>query len=81
MFEREYFKENPLPLFKFIWGIIKMNPRPTNAHYFMKLLGRKNIISKIFTQNIDGLEKIARIKSKLVVNAHGTLRDFICKKC
>ena len=32
------------------------------GHYFIKLLEEKGKLSKYFTQNIDGLERIAGIK-------------------
>ncbi len=30
---------------------------PNFAHYFLRLLHEKNILLRVYTQNIDGLEK------------------------
>ena len=57
-----------------------MNYLPNPAHYFLKVLQDKEKLSKYFTQNIDGLERLAGKLSngndftKMVLNVTG-LRD------
>lgn len=46
------------------------NIKPTNGHYFIRLLYEKGILVRNYTQNIDGLEKKAGIPSKKVVQVN-----------
>ncbi|XP_023339957.1 NAD-dependent protein deacetylase sirtuin-3, mitochondrial isoform X2 [Eurytemora carolleeae] len=82
VFELEYFKKNPKPFNswakQFFPGV---NYLPNTGHYFIKLLEEKGKLSKLFTQNIDGLERIAGIKEDKLVEAHGTFNSASCISC
>ena len=58
VFDIEQFEKNPEPFLE-TSKLIMPNPnhQPSVAHKFMKKLCDRNQILKIFTQNIDGLEK------------------------
>jgi len=81
LFERDFFCDNPEPLYKFLKFFWDKNPSPTFAHFFIKQFEKKKILEMIFTQNIDGLEHETGISSKKIIHAHGTLREAKCLKC
>ncbi|KII66353.1 NAD-dependent protein deacetylase sirtuin-2 [Thelohanellus kitauei] len=47
----------------------------------MKLLADKNLLLRVYTQNVDGLETSAGIDPQLIVEVHGTLRRAKCANC
>ena len=51
------------------------------AHYFFKILQDKGKLSKFYTQNIDGLERLSGIEEEKLVEAHGTFSTAACIKC
>ena len=55
--------------------------KPTISHYFMNFLTNKNQVKYIFTQNIDGLEKKAKIPDDKIVYAHGNFYTGNCPQC
>ena len=52
-----------------------------SGHYFLKVLDRKGKLSKYFTQNIDGLERLAGLSESKIVEAHGTFAHAKCIRC
>jgi len=82
IFEIDYFRENPRPFNtwakEFFPGV---NYLPNKAHYFLKVLQDKEKLSKYYTQNIDGLERIAGLKESKVIEAHGTFSKAACIRC
>ena len=44
---------------------------PSPTHFFIKLLENKGILLRHYTQNIDGLERIAGVNPDSLVEAHG----------
>ncbi len=80
IFELDYFVKNPKPFFKLatqLYGTYL----PTRTHYFLKLLQVKGILKRIYTQNIDALERLAGINEELLVECHGTFATSTCIKC
>ena len=55
--------------------------RPTPTHHFIRLLERKGLLLRCFTQNIDGLERVAGISPERIVEAHGSFADAHCVAC
>ena len=45
--------------------------KPTLTHRFISLLDKKGRLLRCFTQNIDGLERLAGLPSERLVAAHG----------
>lgn len=52
--------------------------KPTLSHYFLRLLSDKGLLLKLFTQNIDCLERAAGVPSDKIIEAHGS---FACQRC
>ncbi|XP_053923783.1 NAD-dependent protein deacetylase sirtuin-3, mitochondrial isoform X4 [Cuculus canorus] len=57
------------------------NYRPNYAHYFLRLLHEKGLLLRLYTQNIDGLERVAGIPPDKLVEAHGTFATATCTVC
>uniref|UniRef100_A0A0K0CWV5 Deacetylase sirtuin-type domain-containing protein n=1 Tax=Angiostrongylus cantonensis TaxID=6313 RepID=A0A0K0CWV5_ANGCA len=55
--------------------------KPTLCHYFVRLLDKKGILRRWFTQNIDSLEFLTGISEDKVVTAHGSCRTSTCITC
>ncbi|KAF8456781.1 SIR2 family histone deacetylase [Kalaharituber pfeilii] len=81
VFDISFFRENPLPFFTLAKDLWPAALRPTIAHSFMKLLCDKGLVSRVFTQNIDCLERAAGIPAHLIIEAHGSFASHSCIEC
>uniref|UniRef100_A0A7S4SB83 Deacetylase sirtuin-type domain-containing protein n=2 Tax=Alexandrium monilatum TaxID=311494 RepID=A0A7S4SB83_9DINO len=81
----ELFKENPLPLLEvkrgFIRGLAQRLWRPTAAHFFVRLLHEHGLLTRVLTQNIDGLHQDAGVPEEKVTQIHGSIRTAKCTNC
>lgn len=55
--------------------------KPNKIHYFLRLLQDKQYLQRLYTQNIDGLERLAGINPDKLVEAHGTFSSARCLGC
>ena len=55
--------------------------RPTITHSFINLLHEKGLLLKLFTQNIDCLEREAGVPGDMIVEAHGSFATQRCIEC
>ncbi|XP_032919717.1 NAD-dependent protein deacetylase sirtuin-3, mitochondrial isoform X2 [Catharus ustulatus] len=81
IFELGYFFVNPKPFFTLAKELYPGNYRPNSAHYFLRLLHDKGLLLRLYTQNIDGLERAAGIPPDRLVEAHGTFATATCTVC
>ncbi|XP_074129193.1 NAD-dependent protein deacetylase sirtuin-3, mitochondrial isoform X3 [Sminthopsis crassicaudata] len=81
IFELDYFFHNPKPFFALAKELYPGNYRPNLAHYFLRLLHDKGLLLRLYTQNIDGLERAAGIPAAKLVEAHGTFASATCTIC
>ncbi|XP_028812967.1 NAD-dependent protein deacetylase sirtuin-3, mitochondrial isoform X2 [Denticeps clupeoides] len=79
IFEINFFHHNPKPFFALARELYPGNYQPNITHYFVCLLHIKNQLLRMYTQNIDGLER--SIPSKMLVEAHGTFATATCTVC
>jgi len=81
----ELFRANPLPFLEvkraMIQGLAEDKFRPTCAHALGKVLERRGLLSRVITQNIDGLHSRAGLSEDAVLEAHGTARYAACSGC
>lgn len=83
----DMFQQNAFPYLEvrrpFILGTQKQQWKSTIAHRFFELLHTKTgKLTRLYTQNIDGLDRQCRqIPSDKVVNVHGTLSKAECEGC
>ena len=76
-----FFKQNPEPFCKLAKDLFPGNYKPTKAHYFIRLLAEKGILLRNFTQNIDTLEREAKVPIDKIVEAHGSFCGAHCANC
>lgn len=81
VFDIGYFRGNPLPFYTLAQELYPGNYRPTITHSFINLLHRKGLLLKLFTQNIDCLEREAGVPSDKIVEAHGSFATQRCIEC
>ena len=80
-FYKKTFLEKPQYFYEFtkLFDLSKINS--TISHKFMNFMVSKNVVKYIFTQNIDGLEKKAKIPDEKLIFAHGNFYTGHCAKC
>ncbi|XP_063301437.1 NAD-dependent protein deacetylase sirtuin-3-like isoform X2 [Pelobates fuscus] len=81
IFEIDYFTYNPRPFFALAKELYPGKYKPNIVHYFVKLLYDKGLLLRCYTQNIDGLERLAGIPPTKLVEAHGTFSSASCHLC
>ena len=54
---------------------------PTPSHFFLTLLEKKGILRRVYTQNIDGLERKAGLEPPRLIEGHGTSASCSCTSC
>eukprot|EP00771_Trimastix_marina_P000111 gnl/Trimastix_PCT/1117.p1 GENE.gnl/Trimastix_PCT/1117~~gnl/Trimastix_PCT/1117.p1 ORF type:complete len:358 (-),score=63.84 gnl/Trimastix_PCT/1117:278-1351(-) len=80
LFEHSFFLKNPRPFFEFCRDFYPSlsNAEPGITHWFLRLLYEKGLLMRVYTQNIDGLEKKAGLPQHHVVQWHGTYESARC---
>ncbi|XP_069079308.1 NAD-dependent protein deacetylase sirtuin-3, mitochondrial isoform X1 [Pleurodeles waltl] len=81
IFELNYFLSNPRPFFTLASQLYPGKFRPNYAHYFLRHLHDRGQLLRLYTQNIDGLERVAGIPPSKLVEAHGTFATATCTVC
>ncbi|XP_069480017.1 NAD-dependent protein deacetylase sirtuin-3, mitochondrial isoform X2 [Ambystoma mexicanum] len=81
IFELSYFFHNPRPFFTLARELYPGNFRPNYVHYFLRHLHDRGQLLRLYTQNIDGLERAAGIPPSKLVEAHGTFATATCTAC
>ncbi|XP_053321644.1 NAD-dependent protein deacetylase sirtuin-3-like [Spea bombifrons] len=81
IFDIDYFTHNPQPFFTLAKELYPGKYKPNFVHYFVKLLHAKGLLLRCYTQNIDGLERLAGIPPQKIVEAHGTFSSASCHLC
>ncbi|XP_037338395.2 NAD-dependent protein deacetylase sirtuin-3, mitochondrial isoform X1 [Pungitius pungitius] len=81
IFELSFFRHDPRPFFALAKELYPGNYRPNVTHYFVRLLHEKSQLLRMYTQNIDGLERLAGIPPEMLVEAHGTFATATCTTC
>lgn len=81
VFDMSYFRDQPLPFYTLARELYPANFLPTLTHCFLRLLHDKGLLLKLFTQNIDCLERKAGIPEVNIVEAHGSFATQSCIDC
>nr|XP_046252407.1 NAD-dependent protein deacetylase sirtuin-3, mitochondrial isoform X2 [Scatophagus argus]XP_046252417.1 NAD-dependent protein deacetylase sirtuin-3, mitochondrial isoform X2 [Scatophagus argus] len=81
IFEINFFHQNPRPFFALAKELYPGNYQPNPTHHFVRLLHEKRQLLRMYTQNIDGLERLAGIPPEMLVEAHGTFATATCTVC
>ncbi|SPO25209.1 related to NAD-dependent histone deacetylase [Ustilago trichophora] len=81
IFDIAYFQRHPQPFYTLAKHLYPGNFKPALAHYFLTLLQHKGKLKRIFTQNVDTLERIAGVEGEKIVEAHGSFASSTCIVC
>jgi NAD-dependent deacetylase sirtuin 2 len=81
IFTMSYFREHPQAFFTLAKDLYPGKYKPTKTHHFIKFLADKHALLRCYTQNIDGLEVLAGLDPKLLVQAHGSFDACYCIDC
>ncbi|XP_026167249.1 NAD-dependent protein deacetylase sirtuin-3 [Mastacembelus armatus] len=81
IFNIDYFTNDPQPFFSLAKALYPGSHRPNYIHYFIRMLHHKNLLLRMYTQNIDGLEKVCGIPDDKLVEAHGSFATASCHLC
>ncbi|CAK4033152.1 NAD-dependent deacetylase hst2-1 [Lecanosticta acicola] len=81
VFDISYFREHPEPFYTLAHELYPGKFRPTITHSFIRLLHDKGLLLKLFTQNIDCLEREAGVPGDKIVEAHGSFAKQSCIEC
>ncbi|CDH13942.1 related to NAD-dependent protein deacetylase HST2 [Zygosaccharomyces bailii ISA1307] len=81
VFDIDYFEENPKPFYTLARELYPGNFKPSRFHYLMKVFEEKGRLHRVYTQNIDTLEREATISEKYLVEAHGSFASNECISC
>lgn len=57
VFNIDFFSNDPLPFFSLAKALYPGSHRPNYIHYFIRMLHHQGLLLRMYTQNIDGLEK------------------------
>ncbi|CDK25639.1 unnamed protein product [Kuraishia capsulata CBS 1993] len=81
VFDIEYFRKKPQAFYTLAEELYPGKFSPTKFHYFIRLLQDKQLLKRVYTQNIDTLERIAGVKDEYIVEAHGSFATNHCIDC
>ncbi|CAN6674481.1 NAD-dependent protein deacetylase Hst2p [Trichomonascus vanleenenianus] len=81
VFDISYFKRNPKAFYTLADELYPGKFEPTLFHHFIKKVQDKGLLLRVFTQNIDTLERIAGVEGEYIVEAHGSFATNRCIKC
>ncbi|XP_042352214.1 NAD-dependent protein deacetylase sirtuin-3 [Plectropomus leopardus] len=81
IFNIDYFSNDPQPFFSLAKALYPGSHRPNYIHYFIRMLHHKGLLLRMYTQNIDGLEKLCGIPDEKLVEAHGSFATASCHLC
>ena len=81
VFDISYFRQNPLPFYTLAHELYPGRYRPTITHSFITLLHQKGLLLKLFTQNIDCLEREGGVPGDKIIEAHGSFATQRCIEC
>jgi NAD-dependent SIR2 family protein deacetylase len=80
LFDIEFFKMDPAPFYKYAVSLLPNESiQPSDSHRFIALLEHKQKLLRLYTQNVDGLERKAGITH--LIECHGTMAEFQCMRC
>ena len=80
LFDSDFFDIDPAPFYKFAKALLPNDLiTPSITHKFLAAVETHKKLHRVYTQNIDGLERIAGVKK--VFECHGSFSSFRCTKC
>lgn len=81
VFDIDYFREKPEAFYVLAKGLYPGNFNPTSFHRFISWVSELGVLRRVYTQNIDTLERIAGVHPDKIVEAHGSFAENHCIEC
>eukprot|EP00937_MAST-01D_sp_MAST-1D-sp2_P006518 g6518.t1 len=81
IFSIDFLRSNPKPFFVLAKELFPGVHAPTMAHHFVAMLAAKGLLLRLFTQNIDTLERLTGLADEKIVEAHGSFAAAHCIDC
>ncbi|CEP63567.1 histone deacetylase HST2 LALA0_S08e05556g [Lachancea lanzarotensis] len=81
VFDIDFFKQDPQPFYTLAKELYPGNYEPSKFHHLMRLFQDKGRLHRVYTQNIDTLERSAGIHAENLVEAHGSFAHNHCIDC
>lgn len=81
VFDIDYFREKPDAFYTLAHELYPGNFLPSKFHFLLKLFQDKKLLKRVYTQNIDTLERLAGIEDDYIVEAHGSFANNHCIDC
>ncbi|KAJ8102107.1 DHS-like NAD/FAD-binding domain-containing protein [Lipomyces tetrasporus] len=81
VFDIDYFRKRPEAFYMLAHELYPGKFRPTVFHSFVKVLQDRGVLRRVYTQNIDTLERIAGVSDDKIVEAHGSFAENHCIDC
>lgn len=81
VFDIDFFEEKPRPFYLLASELYPGKFKPSKFHLLMKLFQDKKRLQRIYTQNIDTLERQAGISQEYIIEAHGSFAENHCIDC
>ena len=81
IFDIDFYRKDPRPFIRLAKTLLPGEHKPTLSHSFIKHLDEKGVLTRNYTQNIDGLELKAGISVDKLVQAHGSFDSAFCIEC
>lgn len=81
VFDIDYFRDHPQAFYTLAEELFPGKFMPTKYHYMLKLFQDKGHLQRVYTQNIDTLERLAGVKDEYIVEAHGSFAGNHCIDC
>lgn len=81
MFDIDYLRKRPEAFYTLADGLYPGEYEPTKFHRLMKVVQDQGYLRRLYTQNIDTLERIAGVDADYIVEAHGSFAESHCIDC
>lgn len=81
VFDIDYFKKHPEAFYTLADGLYPGKYSPTKFHKFIKKIQDAGLLKRVYTQNIDTLERLAGVDEKYMIEAHGSFAKNFCIEC
>jgi NAD-dependent SIR2 family protein deacetylase len=81
IFDIDCFRRQPQAFYSLAYELLRETGgllQPTPAHWFVRSLADRGLLLRCYTQNVDGLERLAGVPEALLVEAHGTIQRAHC---
>ncbi|KAL6018586.1 Sir2 histone deacetylase Hst2 [Candidozyma auris] len=81
VFDIDYFRSNPKAFYTLCDELYPGKFVPSKFHFLVRLFQDNDKLKRVYTQNIDTLERIAGVDEKYIVEAHGSFASNHCIDC